>query len=114
MQKKPTSSKENPAAKAAPSLPVTLENFDRLPNSMYVRKPIVLALFGFSNATLARRVADGKIPAPKKIGAQMSAWQVGELREAQAAFNDCTAAAPADPEPAPRRGRPRKALAAVA
>lgn len=58
----------------------TLSNFDQLPDSAHVRQPVVEALYACSSATLWRRVKEGQIPAPKKLGARISAWNVGELR----------------------------------
>lgn len=56
--------------------------FDELPNSAHVRKPVVLALFACSASTLARRVADGRIPKPKLLSPRVAAWNVAELRRA--------------------------------
>jgi predicted DNA-binding transcriptional regulator AlpA len=65
-------------------IPVALENFDELPDAAYVRLPTVSALRGCSNATTWRHVQQGLIPAPKKISAGITAWNVGELRRALA------------------------------
>lgn len=63
-----------------------LESFDRLPNSAHVRLPVVAALFGCSPATIWRRVAEGRLPKPKRFGPRMSAWSVAELRAALASM----------------------------
>jgi predicted DNA-binding transcriptional regulator AlpA len=63
------------------SLPVSLEWFDRLPSAALVRRPIVQALFGCSSSTLRRRVADGRIPKPRRYSDRVTAWNVGELRQ---------------------------------
>lgn len=63
-------------------IPEALENFDRLPDSAFVREPVVAALYACSSATVWRRVRDGGIPAPKKLSARVTAWNVGELRKA--------------------------------
>jgi predicted DNA-binding transcriptional regulator AlpA len=65
-----------------------LENFDRLPASAYVRLPVVAALFGCSTPTVWRRVQTCDIPAPRKIGPRVTAWNVGELRAALAALTE--------------------------
>lgn len=65
-------------------IPAALENFDELPDSAYVRLPTVSALRGCSNASTWRHVHLGLIPAPKKISAGITAWNVGELRRALA------------------------------
>lgn len=64
-------------------IPNTLTNFDSLPDSAHVRQPVVEALFGCSAATVWRWVKANVIPKPHKFGEQrISAWNVGELREA--------------------------------
>lgn len=62
------------------SLQSALQNFDRLPDSAYVRLPVVEALYGCSAATVWRRVKDGGIPAPARLSVRISAWNVGQLR----------------------------------
>lgn len=65
----------------AQGIPAALRDFDSLPDSAHVRLPIVCAWTGFAAATVYRRIAEGKLPAPKKIGGgRASSWQVGELR----------------------------------
>lgn len=67
------------------NLPISLSNFDALPDSASVRQPVVEALFGCSSATVWRWVKAGIIPAPHKfLGQRISAWNVGELRNALA------------------------------
>jgi predicted DNA-binding transcriptional regulator AlpA len=68
------------ARKSDATIPDALRHFDLLPDSASVRQPVVVALFGFSPATLWRRVKAGKVPAPKKDGA-ITSWNVGELRK---------------------------------
>lgn len=56
-------------------------NFDQLPDSAFVRQPIVSMLCGGTDrATLYKWVKAGKFPAPKKLSPQTSAWNVGDLR----------------------------------
>ena len=64
----------------ATHLPDALIHFDSLPDSAHVRQPVVEALFGCSPATVWRRVADGRLPAPRKLSDRVTAWNVGELR----------------------------------
>ena len=67
--------------KTLSSPPIASAQFDQYPDCAYVRQPVVLALFGFSQATLWRRVKNSQLPAPKKIGGgRISAWNVGQLR----------------------------------
>jgi predicted DNA-binding transcriptional regulator AlpA len=61
-------------------IPESLRYFDQLPDSAHVRQPVVEALFGCSAATVWRRVADGRIPRPRKLSDRVTAWNVGELR----------------------------------
>lgn len=61
-------------------VPDALKNFDDMPDSAYVRQPVVEGLYGCSSATIWRRVKDGLIPAPKHLGPRHTAWNVGELR----------------------------------
>lgn len=65
-------------------LPDALRNFDALPSSAHVRQPVVEALFGCSGATIWRRVKDGRLPTPSKLSVRVTAWNVGELRQALA------------------------------
>lgn len=63
-----------------------LKNFDDLPNSAYVRIGVVRALNGnCSEATVYRMSQQGILPQPCKLGARMSGWNVGKLRQALAA-----------------------------
>lgn len=56
-------------------------NFDALPASGYVRQAqIIPAVVPVSHATLWRWVRQGKFPAPVKLGPQVTAWRVGDLR----------------------------------
>lgn len=62
-------------------IPAELANFDCLPNSANVRIKTVMQLYGASAATVWRQ--SGKsIPAPRKLSDRITAWNVGELREA--------------------------------
>lgn len=62
-----------------------LKNFDDLPDSAYVRLPVVQALKACSPATVWRMVKRGDLPAPRKQSERITAWNVGELRKALAA-----------------------------
>lgn len=63
-------------------VPDALQNFDLLPDSANVRQPVVEALFGYSSATVWRRVKDGTMPAPWKPSPRVTCWNVGALRQA--------------------------------
>lgn len=57
-----------------------LERFSSLPDEAHVRLPVVMALYACSAASVWRYVKTGKLPAPRKFGSRVTAWNVGELR----------------------------------
>lgn len=59
-----------------------LEGFDKLPNAAHVRLPVVMALYACSAASVWRYLQDKRIPASRKFGPRVTAWNVGELRAA--------------------------------
>lgn len=61
-------------------------SFEQLPDCAFVRQPIVEALFACSSATVWRRVAERRIPQPRKISHRVTAWNVGQLRAALASI----------------------------
>jgi len=61
-------------------IPDALHHFDSLPDAAFVRARVVLALLSISEQTLARRVRDGRLPAPRKLSDRVMGWNVGELR----------------------------------
>lgn len=65
-----------------------LADFDNLPNAAHVRLPVVQALYACSDETVRRRVKVGQIPAPRKLGPRVTAWNVGDLRRALAASSE--------------------------
>lgn len=77
------------AVQAAP-LQITRSEFDRLPESGFLRlHQLVLprksprssfAILPFSAATVWRKVAEGTFPTPVKLSAGMTAWRVGDVR----------------------------------
>lgn len=66
--------------KAPARIPDALRNFDSLPDSAYVREPVVCALLSRSSTSIWRDAKEGRIPKPKKLGPRTTAWNVGELR----------------------------------
>ena len=44
------------------SIPDALANFDRLPDSAYIRLPVMIGLFGVSAASIWRGVKNQSIP----------------------------------------------------
>lgn len=65
-------------------IPDALKHFDSLPDSAYVRLPVVKALKSCSDATIWRMSKRGDLPAPRKLSERITAWNVGELRKALA------------------------------
>ncbi len=70
---------------------IALNNFDQLPDSAYVRLPVVCGLFACHAATVWRRVKDGSLPAPAHLGPRVTAWRVGDLRAVQSALTELSA-----------------------
>jgi len=68
---------------AAPEI-ACLHGFDDLPSSAYVRQRVVEGLLSCSASTVWRLVKQGRIPAPRKLGARVTAWRVADLRAALA------------------------------
>jgi hypothetical protein len=62
-----------------------LRQFDDLPDSAFIRTPVVRLLFGnISDDEVARRVRAGRLPAPTKFGERHNIFQVGGIRRALA------------------------------
>lgn len=62
------------------AIPEALTNFDQLPNSAYIRLPVLKALYGISSASCWRGVKKGTIPKPCKLTERTTAWNVGLVR----------------------------------
>lgn len=69
----------------APAIPDSLKHFDSLPDSANVKEPVVCGLLDCSPATVWRRVKDGRLPQPTRLG-RMTFWNVGQLRKALGAL----------------------------
>ena len=70
----------------------SLHHFDELPDSAFVRLPVVVALLGVSPSTVWRWSRLGRLPAPVKI-AGTTLWNVGLLRHSLSfAAPDCSVA----------------------
>jgi len=67
------------------SIPDALANFDQLPDSAYIRLPVMIGLFGISAASIWRGVKNQSIPNPVKLTERTTAWNVRLVREALAA-----------------------------
>lgn len=69
------------------SISEALLNFDSLPNSAYIRLPVVKRLYGISSASVWRGVKAGRIPKPRKLSPRTTCWNVGEIRKALSTNN---------------------------
>ena len=61
-----------------------IANFDRLPDDAHLRAAAVALLLGIAIPTLWRwsREGRGRLPKSRKIGPNVTAWRVGDLRQA--------------------------------
>ena len=62
------------------SIPEALANFDKLPDSAYIRLPVMKGLYGISSASIWRGVKKLTIPKPSKLTERTTAWNVGLIR----------------------------------
>lgn len=67
------------------TIPSALVNFDSMPDSAYIRLPVIKALYGVSSASIWRGVKNGTIPKPVKLTERTTAWSVKLVRAALAA-----------------------------
>lgn len=63
------------------TLPEAFKRFDSLPNTAFVRLPVVCELYGVSAATVWRMVAAGTLRT-HKLTPRTTTFNVGELRDA--------------------------------
>jgi predicted DNA-binding transcriptional regulator AlpA len=66
------------------TMPDALANFDQLPDSAYIRLPVMTGLFGVSAASIWRGVKNQSIPKPVKLTERTTAWSVRLVRQALA------------------------------
>lgn len=66
----------------------TVQNFDQLPDSAYIRQADLVKILPISAATLWRKVKDGSFPAPVKLSGRITAWNVGGVRSWMLSFSD--------------------------
>lgn len=62
----------------------SVKTFDLLPDSALISLPVVCTMFGCSPATIWRRVRQGDLVAPYRIGKRTTRWIVGDIRQALA------------------------------
>ena len=80
-------SQQNKQVKQEAVIPDSLKHFDSLPDSANVKEPVVCGLLDCSPATVWRRVKDGGLPQPTRLG-RMTFWNVGQLRKALASLQE--------------------------
>lgn len=61
-----------------------LRDFDALPDAAFVRVETVAGLYATTPSSVWRWTKSGHIPKPRKLGPQVTAWNVGDLRRALA------------------------------
>lgn len=61
-----------------------IENLDAMPDCGFVAARSLAAWLGVSQVTVWRWVKTGQLPAPKKLGANTTRFQIGEVRAALA------------------------------
>ncbi len=71
-------------SKLIKSIHPVLRDFDQLPDSAYIRLPVMIGLFGVSAASIWRGVKNKTIPAPVKLTQRTTAWSVRLVRQALA------------------------------
>lgn len=62
------------------NIPEALANFDQLPDSAYIRLPVLQRLYGVSAATIWRGIKQNKIPKGCKLSERCTAWSVKAIR----------------------------------
>ena len=72
-------------AELTATIPEALAQFDNLPDSAYIRLPVMLGLYGVSSASIWRGVKKRTIPSPVKLTERCTAWNVGLIRASLAA-----------------------------
>ena len=73
--------RKDPTTVQPPSIPDEFIHFDQLPDSAYVRLPVVQRLLaGCSASAIWRNAKAGNLPAPVRLAPNISAWNVGALR----------------------------------
>ena len=61
-------------------IPEGLARFSELPNSGYIRLPVVMRLYSVSASTVWRCSKNGSIPKPVKLTERTTAWNIGLIR----------------------------------
>lgn len=70
----------SPSAATA-ALPTASINAPALPDTGFVRQPLVLALVPISKSTLWRRIQARTFPAPIKLSPGVTVWRAEDIRQ---------------------------------
>lgn len=57
-----------------------LSQFSIMPDSGYIRLPVMIRLYGVSAATIWRGVKNSSIPSPDRITKRTTGWNIGLVR----------------------------------
>jgi len=76
---------QQPKTELTRNIPPALVNFDSMPDSAFIRLPVMQFLYGVSSASIWRGVKNGTVPKPVKLTERTTAWNVGQVRAALAA-----------------------------
>lgn len=63
-------------------------DFSSLPDEAFVRVDTVATLFSVTPVSIWRWSKAGAIPKPRKLGPQVTAWNVGEIRRHLASIGE--------------------------
>jgi predicted DNA-binding transcriptional regulator AlpA len=64
----------------------SIENLDSFPDCGFIAAHTLAAMLGVSQVTVWRWSKAGKLPAPRKLGANTTRFNVGEVRAALASL----------------------------
>jgi predicted DNA-binding transcriptional regulator AlpA len=57
-----------------------MNNYNHLPETGFVRLPVVLSVIPISKSSLYAGIKEGRYPAPVKLSERTSAWRVEDIR----------------------------------
>ena len=76
-----------------------------------LRRRAVLIMLGISSATLHRRIKDGTVPSPLRLGPNSVGWKESSIQSVIDAFETITPGTEKPVAPGARKGRKPKSLA---
>lgn len=66
-----------------------MANYPTLPETGFVRLSVILALIPVSKSTFWAKVKSGEFPRPYKLGPNITAWRVEDIRSLISSFAQC-------------------------